>query len=76
MSNELQDLMLVLGIEAAASTKQLRSYWSLQRRHDDGSRWLDVANFVTRTEAEDAHARVAAAAPSVELRLIHVHREH
>ena len=59
--------MLVLGIEAAASTKQLTSYWSLQRRHDDRHRWVDVARFVTRTEGEDAHARLAAAAPDVDL---------
>jgi hypothetical protein len=76
MSGELQDLMLVLGIEAAASTKQLTSYWALQQRHDDGLRWVDVAQFVTRSEGEDAHARVAAAAPDVDLRLVHVRRQH
>ena len=76
MSGEIQDLMLVLGVEAAASTKQLASYWSLQRRHGDGVRWVDVAQFVTRREGEDAHARVVSAAPDVELRLVHVRRAH
>ncbi len=75
MSGALQDLMLVLGIEAVASTKQLTSYWALQRRHDDGVRWVDVAQFVTRSEGDDAHTRLAAAAPDIDLRLVHVRRQ-
>lgn len=75
MSGELQDLMLVLGIEAAVSTRQLTSYWSLQLRHADGVRWVDVAHFVSRDEAEDAHARIAVAGGDVDLRVTLVRRD-
>ena len=59
---------------ALASTAELQTYWSVQRRHADGHRWFDLAHYLTREDAETAVARALERHPDEELRVEHVRR--
>lgn len=49
-----QDLLFVLGNKALQSVDGLVTYFSVQRRHPDGERWIDLAHFAGREDAEVA----------------------
>ncbi len=49
-----QDLLFALGVGALRSVDHLQTYYSVQHRHPDGQRWLDLAHFATRADAEGA----------------------
>ena len=72
-----QHLLFLLGVSALGSVEELQVYWSLQRRHPDGGeRWLDLAHYATRDDAQQALDRVVEhrhAEPG-ELRVHHVTR--
>lgn len=74
MSGGNEDLLIVLADKALRSTPDASSYWSLQRRHPDGVRWIDVASFLTRADASWAEARAIQLAPSSSFRVRHVRR--
>jgi hypothetical protein len=54
MSGGNQDLILYLGDRALQSVDGLTTYFALQRRHPDGRRWVEIAAFVSRDDAEAA----------------------
>jgi hypothetical protein len=57
-----EDLLLHLAFNnalPAAGTGRPASYVALQRRHPDGERWVEVAAFLTKADAEAALARAA-----------------
>jgi hypothetical protein len=56
-----QDLLFTLGNEALRSVDALQTYYSVQHRHPDGKRWLDLARFATHAQAESAIESVVAA---------------
>jgi len=71
-------LFLVLADAAVRSVKGLESYWSLQRRHPvDEHRWLDLAHYLSRGDAELALDRVVenAHADRHELRVEQIRRK-
>jgi hypothetical protein len=74
MSSGDQDLFFVLADKAIRSTHGMTSYWALQRRHEDGSRWVDVAHFATRSDADEGRAKVHDRVPNMDLRVFHVQR--
>ena len=49
-----QDLLFYLGNKALGSVDDLVTYFSVQRRHPDGERWIDLAHFAGREDAEAA----------------------
>jgi hypothetical protein len=75
--NAQQPLFMVLAVSAMRSVEHLEAYWSLQRRHAEGEhRWLDLAHYATKADAESALDRVvdSAHADRRELRVEHVRR--
>lgn len=71
-----QALGLALGVAALNSVDHLARYFSLQRRHPDGHRWLDIAHYSSRSEAKAALAGVVQTGhfEASELRVIKVVR--
>jgi hypothetical protein len=69
-----QDLFFVLADKALRSKHGMASYWALQRRHEDGSRWVDLAHFASRSDANEGRATIHDRAPDIELRVFNVHR--
>ncbi len=53
-----QYLLFALGVEALTTPDGLSTYYSVQRRHPDGSHWIDVAHFAGRDDAEAAVRRL------------------
>lgn len=47
-------LLHLLEYRALQSVDGLVTYYSLQHRHPDGKRWIDVAHFAGREDAEGA----------------------
>jgi hypothetical protein len=72
-----QDLLFALGNKALGSVDHLVSYYSVQRRHPDGERWVDVAHFADRKDAKEAVRRAVehGAAAEGDLRVEHVSHE-
>ena len=66
-----------LGNTALQSVEGLITYFSLQRRHPDGKRWIDVAHFTSREDAEGAMQMLVQerAVADGDLRVKHVHHE-
>ncbi len=56
-----QPLLFALGVVALDSVDHLQTYFTLQHRHPDGHRWLDLGHFATRGDAEAAMRAVIAA---------------
>jgi hypothetical protein len=71
-----RDLLFALGGDALRSVDGLQTYYSVQHRHPDGQRWLDLAHFRSHAEAKDAIRSVVAAghATTDELRVRKVTR--
>jgi hypothetical protein len=71
-----QHLLFALSVGALRSVDHLRAYYSVQQRHPDGQRWLDLAHFAIRADAEGAMRSVVAAgqATTDELRVRKVTR--
>ncbi len=46
-----QRLLFALGGKALRETDGLAVYYSVQRRHPDGKRWVDLAHFASREDA-------------------------
>ena len=51
-SGENQDLLFYLGANAQRAADPGRKYWSLQRHHPDGHRWIEVGRFPTKSVAK------------------------
>jgi hypothetical protein len=49
-----EHLLLVLGDSALSSVDGLRTYFTVQHRHPDRKRWLDLAHYADRSDAERA----------------------
>ena len=77
MSGGNQDLIFYLGDRALQSVDSLRTYFALQRRHPDGRRWVEIAAFVSRDDAEAALERsiTYGGAERAEVRVAKVTRE-
>lgn len=56
-----QDLLFALGVGALSSVEHLGTYFAVQHRHRDGRRWLDLAHFATRVDADHAIGSAIAA---------------
>ena len=72
-----QPLLFALADGALRSVDALDAYWSLQRRHpEDDHRWLDLAHYPTKHDADEALDRVVefAHADRHELRVEHIRR--
>jgi hypothetical protein len=71
-----QALFMVLAQSAITNIGQLDTYWSLQRRHPDQVRWLDLAHHATKDDARAALDAVVGGehADRHELRVEHVRR--
>jgi hypothetical protein len=73
-----QALLFALGATAMAAVPHGEPYWSLQRRHpEDEHRWLDLAHYLSKGEAESALERVVenAHADRHELRVEQIRRK-
>ena len=55
-----RDLLFAVGVSALQSVDDLQTYFSVQHRHPDGLRWLDLAHFATRAQAKRAMKSVVA----------------
>jgi hypothetical protein len=77
MSGGNQDLIFYLGDRALHSVDGLTTYFALQRRHPDGRRWIEIAAFLGRDDAEAALERSIehGAAERAEVRVTKVTRE-
>jgi hypothetical protein len=66
-----------LGNTALESVDGLVTYYSVQRRHPDGRRWIDVAHFASREDAEGAMQTLVHERPAADgdLRVKHVRHE-
>lgn len=54
-----QPLLFALGVVALTSVPEVGTYYSVQRHHPDGKRWVDVAHFASQEDAAAAvHALV------------------
>ena len=69
-----QDLLFVLMNNALTNTAELSTYWSVQHRHPDGHRWLDLAHYLTKDDAEAALARAREGFPEEDVQVDHVRR--
>ena len=49
-----QDLLFYLGMRALKSADPGLTYWSLQRHHPDGRRWIEVGRFPSKPIAQMA----------------------
>lgn len=70
-------LLVHLADRALRSTDGLATYFALQRRHPDGRRWVEIAAFVSRDDAEAALERSIkhGAVERAEVRVTKVTRE-
>jgi hypothetical protein len=66
-----QDLMFLLMRNALKASHGLTTYWSIERRHPDGRRWIELATFASRADAEAAMAAAVESghAAGLELRI-------
>ena len=49
-----QALLFTLGAIALTSVPKAGTYYSVQRHHPDGKRWVDVAHFASQEDADAA----------------------
>jgi hypothetical protein len=56
-----EELLFALGVNAIGSVDHLRTYYTVQHRHPDERRWIDLAHYATREDAEAAMKSVVAA---------------
>jgi hypothetical protein len=72
-----QDLFFVLMDKALGTTDGLITYWSVERRHPDGRRWVDLAHFASEDDAGAARDAAVAGghATTAELRVRRITRQ-
>ncbi len=49
-----EPLLFILAARALESVDGLATYFALERRHSDGERWVVLARFATRDDADEA----------------------
>jgi hypothetical protein len=71
-----EELLFALGVNAIGSVDHLQTYYTVQHRHPDGTRWIDLAHYATHEDADAAMESAVAAghATAEEVRVQHVSR--